>query len=374
MLPLVESWAIRLKEFLADEDYSQAAIKNYCLVARRFLRFLDRRRITLESVEPPDVDSFLRVQHVQYRHDHDRKPHCMNDWRGHYLSPVQILLRLAQGRWPPANQVDARLEWFGSQLADAKHTPRTILRYKQVARLFLTFLVSRRVPAENVAKADVAEFVELELRRFQQQRDRRPRSLTHWRCGLTSSIHYLLRLIQGVWPPPTSYPYIDQLRELLQNEFSCPKTPARYACRCRSFMAFLETRRLTLQEVEPQHVDEYCRWQLMQYRQRHRALPSNMHRWRLRIQAPIHRLLRLVQGCWPPGSSPDPSLALLREHLVHERFSASVVPSAMSAVRGFLRFLRSQSVGIEQVQPEHVERYIKFRYAEFEHIHHRAPT
>ena len=79
-----------------------------------------------------------------------------------------------------------------------------------------------------------------------------------------------------------------------------------------------------------------------------------MKRWKTGVESPVNRLLRLVHGYWPPGSRPDPSLERFRQHLTEQRFSSSVIPSMMSAVRVFLRFLQNHSIPVETVTAEHV--------------------
>jgi hypothetical protein len=45
----------------------------------------------------------------------------------------------------------------------------------------------------------------------------------------------------------------------------------------------------------------------------------------------------------------------------------------MSTVRVFLRFLRSRSIAVEGVTPEHVTSYVELRLAECRHKHERHP-
>jgi hypothetical protein len=36
---------------------------------------------------------------------------------------IALLLRLAQGQWPPSNEIETRLEWFRARLEQAGQTP-----------------------------------------------------------------------------------------------------------------------------------------------------------------------------------------------------------------------------------------------------------
>ena len=69
----VERWLPQLKALLARESYSRSATKTYCIVARNFLRYLDRRQIQVESVQTTDTKSFLRARLRQYRRRHRQR-------------------------------------------------------------------------------------------------------------------------------------------------------------------------------------------------------------------------------------------------------------------------------------------------------------
>jgi len=197
----VDRWLARLKALLARESYSRFATKTYCNVARNFLRYLDRCQIQVESVQTKDTESFLRVRLRQYRRRHGQCPKNENDWHCHHMSPIALLLRLAQGQWPPQDEIAMRLEWFRKRLEEERLRPRTIQRYLQVARRFLSFLTERSVALEAATPADLSAFIERELGLYRREQGRLPQNVVNWRCGLTHGIHYLLRLTQGKWPP-----------------------------------------------------------------------------------------------------------------------------------------------------------------------------
>jgi len=116
-----------------------------------------------------------------------------------------------------SEKIEEQLNWFRTCLKETKHTPRTQRRYIQVARHFLRFLDKRSVTLETAATADVSAFVDRELILYRRQQGRSPESVVDWRCGLTPGIHYLLRLVQGVWPPTRpEQPWLARLKEELQ--------------------------------------------------------------------------------------------------------------------------------------------------------------
>src|SRR5260370_38401340 len=79
------------------------------------------------------------------------------------------------------------------------------------------------------------------------------------------------------------------------------------------------------------------------------------------ITAPINRLLRLVFGVWPPGSEPDPIIEEFRRHLVAQGFSTAVIPSQLSAIGCFLRYLKEHKKTLASVQPADGPSYLTAR-------------
>ena len=370
----VERWLPRLKVLLARESYSRSATKSYCIVVRNFLRYLDRHQIEAESIQTRDADSFLRVQLRRYRRRHRRRPKSQNDWYWHHMSPITLLLRLAQGQWPPPNEIGTRLEWFRKRLEEERLRPRTIQRYLQVGRRFLSFLSHRSITLEAAAPADLLAFIERELALYRQEQGRLPQNVVNWRCGLTHGIHYLLRLVQGKWPPARPVqPWLERLKKQLEQDFSSTRSRAVYLRRCTEFLRYLEALGVSMEKAQASHISNFNATKLAAYRKRHGRLPRSMNCWKTSIETPINRLLRLVHGYWPPDSRPDPSLARFRQHLTEQRFSASVIPSMMSVVRVFLRFLQNRSIPVETVMPDHLESYLEFRLAEFQRKHQRSP-
>jgi integrase/recombinase XerD len=343
-------------------------------VARNFLRYLERCQTPVQSVQPADVDAFLDTRLQQYRRRHGRRPKSQSSWYWHYRSPINLLLRLAQGQWPPPNEIEARLEWFRARLEEAKQKPRTRQRYLQVARRFLFFLGDRSVPLEDATSADVSAFIDREFTLYRREQGRPPGSVVDWRCGLTPGVHYLLRLVQGQWPPACRVqPWLEQLKGQLERDFSCRKRRAVYLRRCIEFLEHLEGHGTSLEEVQSSHVTDFTRTKLAAYRRRHGRLPRYMRSWKATVESPISRLLRLVHGYWPTDTRPDPSLERFRQHLSEQRFSGSVIPSMMSTVRVFLHFLRRHSIAVEGVTPDHITSYLELRLAAFRRTHRRHP-
>lgn len=202
---------------LTRESYSRSATKSYCIVARKFLRYLDRHQIQVESVQARDAGAFLQARLRQYRQRHRRKPKNRGDWYWHHMSPITLLLRLSQGQWPPLNETDEHLDWFRTRLEEERLRPRTRQRYLQVGRRLLSFLRDRSVSLKAATSPDVSAFIERELILYRREQGRLPQNVVGWRCGLTPGIHCLLRLVQGSWPPVRPVqPWLERLKKQLE--------------------------------------------------------------------------------------------------------------------------------------------------------------
>lgn len=85
-----------LQDHFREERYSDGTVWNYPVAVRRFLRALERRGLTVETVTAADVDRHLDSLRLRrYRRpfpDHSRRMH---------RAAIQMLLRLVRGKWPP---------------------------------------------------------------------------------------------------------------------------------------------------------------------------------------------------------------------------------------------------------------------------------
>src|SRR5271167_1913330 len=165
-----------------------------------------------------------------------------------------------------SEKIEERLNWFRTRLKETKHTPRTQRRYFQVARHFLLFLDKRSVTLETAAPPDVSAFIHDELILYRRQQGRPPRNVVDWRCGLTPGIHYLLRLVQGVWPPTRpEQPWLVRLKEELQRDLANPKNRAVHLRCCRDFLRHLETQGTCIEEAQAIHVTSFAQTKLTAY-------------------------------------------------------------------------------------------------------------
>ena len=104
-------------------DFSRCAIKQYTSTGRHFLKHIARRGIRLKSVRPDDVETYLRVQRQAYRRRHGRFPADEPEWRSRITPSAHMLLRLAQGVWPPLTALESRVQDFKETLQQERLRP-----------------------------------------------------------------------------------------------------------------------------------------------------------------------------------------------------------------------------------------------------------
>lgn len=285
-----------------------------------------------------------------------------------------MLLRLAQGTWPPLTSLESRVQAFKQTLDQEQLRPDTIRQYLEQARLFLAYLDRQQVLPERATPQDLDAFIAERLRIYRKQYGRLPGRFVHWRGEFTKAIHRLLRQAQEQWPPPSSGdPAIERFQAHLTERGLNPSYVQDYLCHARQFVDYLNQRGMSLTAVRPEDVDAYFRVGLRIYRKRKPNLPNGLDYWRMISRRAVHSLLRFVHGEWPPGSAPDPILSDFRADLEKYRYCRVGIPSYMSAARQFLRFLKQQGVSVESARPAHVESFIEAKLGRFKQRHRAVP-
>lgn len=357
----VESWVKRFRGFMARRRYSRFALKCYTIVARAFLRFLEVHDVDPATAQSSHIRSYLKVQRARYRRRQRRDPLDAVDWRSHHTAPIHLFFRMAQGQWPPPSEIGRRLARFRAHVRNKRYSRHAIINYCIVAHRFLVFLERRAVILEQVQPADVSAYIEEELRRYRYRFGREPKDLVVWRCGLTPAVHRLLRLVQGQWPPPLPHPWFERFRAHMDETCPCRMTRGHYVYTAGRFLSYLQEKMIPMESTELVHVEAYRRIKLAEYRQRHGRLPADLQQWRRETTIPIHRLLRLVHGRWPPEAPTHPVLEQLHVALLAERHQPDSRDSIERVTRQFLAGLRAQGVLLKQAKPADVESFMQER-------------
>ena len=101
-----------LKDHFRQEHYSDGTVWNYPVAVRRFLRALERRGLTVETVTAADVD--LHLDSLRLRRYRGPFP---NHSRRMHRAAIQMLLRLVRGNWPGLRYAKpSQVEAYASRL------------------------------------------------------------------------------------------------------------------------------------------------------------------------------------------------------------------------------------------------------------------
>jgi site-specific recombinase XerD len=285
-----------------------------------------------------------------------------------------MLLRLAQGTWPPLTSLESRVQAFKETLQQEQLRPDTVRQYLEQARLFLAYMERQHLALDRVTPQNLDGFIAERLRIYRRRYGHSPRRPVHWRGEYTKGIHRLLRDAQGQWPPPSSCdPDLQRFRAHLTERGLDPSYIQDYVCHARQFVDYLNHRGMSLTAVRSEDVDAYFRVALRIYHKRKPNLPNKVDYWRMISRRAVHGLLRFAQGEWPPGSAPDPILSDFRAHLEKYRYNRIGIPSYVSAARQFLRYLKQQAVSVESARPAHVESFIQAKLDRFKQRHRALP-
>ena len=105
-----EQILFRLEEHLKQEEYCRKTFQRWTEVARRFLRYLDKRHIAIEVAEPSHINSYLTSELRLFRQRYHRSPYPIRLWRNSHAGGIRMLLRLARG-CPLAEMPCRTLNW-----------------------------------------------------------------------------------------------------------------------------------------------------------------------------------------------------------------------------------------------------------------------
>lgn len=89
-----------LEAILTSQRYSPVVIRNYCAYARGFVDHLAQRNIPVADVTEAQVEQYLHEAVAQFQRRHGRLPGPR--WHQIPCAGIHALLRVVQGRWPPA--------------------------------------------------------------------------------------------------------------------------------------------------------------------------------------------------------------------------------------------------------------------------------
>jgi len=112
-----EVWLTQLRDHLTEERYAARTSRQCIAVARHFLRCLDKQKVDVSAAQPASVEEYLQQARRMYRRRHGHQPHYKG-WQGLHTNGIHMLLRLVQGRWPPAPRAVTPVDILHSEIRE----------------------------------------------------------------------------------------------------------------------------------------------------------------------------------------------------------------------------------------------------------------
>jgi len=193
-------WLSKLKSHLEGERYTTSTASRCMTAARHFLGHIGAKCVDIDAVQPADVELYLQQALRRYRRRHGRAP-GYKSWGRLQTDGIQMLLRLAQGRWPPMAVAIQPAEIFRRELCGAYarwmadlcgRSPVTVLARCGEAGRFLAWLGERatRQTLDTLSLLDVDAYMKHRARSL-----RRP-SLRQAASNIRSFLRWLHRTEQ----------------------------------------------------------------------------------------------------------------------------------------------------------------------------------
>jgi integrase/recombinase XerD len=224
-----ELWEQRFNAYLKQQRYSPKTIRPYMAASRRFIKYLVQHQSALEAVQPEVLAEHLRAGIEGFRQRYGHPPEDVRLYRHSLLRGIPLLLRLAQGDWPPKTFPSSPGEIFHHELYTGYAqwlveirglAAATVARHSARAKQFLSWLEQRRVGDQimNLSISDIDAYQE--ARAPQLQRPTR----AGLACYLRSFLRYLhaqgwiARDLAPAVAGPTLYAFESIPSALKQNE------------------------------------------------------------------------------------------------------------------------------------------------------------
>src|SRR5205814_3166759 len=111
-----------------------------------------------------------------------------------------------------------------------------------------------------------------------------------------------------------------EFRGHLEGEKFLPSTIQHYLESACCFLVYLVRKKKQPEKAIPEDIDAFLEGALRSFRKVYRRSPMDVSDWRWRYTAAIHRMLRGIQGQWPPRSTVDDRPAEFQAHLDEQEF------------------------------------------------------
>lgn len=112
-------WIEKLAHHLKAHVYSLSATRKRLAAARQFLLYLEKQCIDVTLATASEEQAFLDHKLASHRKRHRHQPRDLNGWRWGFTSGIHMVMRLAQGQWPPMPEPNSPQDVFRRDLCDA---------------------------------------------------------------------------------------------------------------------------------------------------------------------------------------------------------------------------------------------------------------
>lgn len=151
-------------EHLAKERYSAVLVKRYLAVAAKFLCYLKKRAILVESTQPSHVTMYVTCELKRFGRNHGHEPIIFASWRASHTSGINHFLRFVIGTWPPSDSAACACDAFAQILTEFAQWLREVRGLAAEttgdliaeAKRFLTWY-AERTHADSLSKMTVAD-------------------------------------------------------------------------------------------------------------------------------------------------------------------------------------------------------------------------
>jgi len=335
------------------------------IAARNFLEFIRAHGIAVTKVQPSDVSAFLAKEDDKSRRRRGHSPRDVVSWRSTKTSAIHWLLALAQGQWPPASDIDRRLQWFRRKLRNEGIGPDALRKQSAMVRHFLEFLREISVAPEAVIPSEVTDFLKQRLQIYRRTMGRSPANMGQWRPRHMGPIHRFLRYLHGHWPPPSPQDAeLETFRQHLADRGVIRKTIRDYCGHVSVFLEFLRAREMCVESVRPKDIDAFKRVASRMYSKRKLNRRKSSPYWRIIRRRYIGGFLRFRLGEWPPNPG-QLLIARFKTHLEGLHYSDRVIRKYLWVARSFLRFLGERGLSVDDSQVSEITSVAQIRLKQY---------
>ena len=137
-------------------------------------------------------------------------------------------------------------------------------------------------------------------------------------------------------------------------------TIRQWLSQARLLLLYLARQGKELSEVQPSDIEAFIKVRLKLYRKRLGRAPTDLAEWRCSYTGAIHRLLRDIQGQWPPPTASALRINVFKSHLLSRGLDSSYVGVLCCHARQFAEYSERCGVSLEGAQPEQLAKYLSF--------------